>query len=125
MPANRFISWFAVPVGSTLDIKVTGSDSNFNVTGVLVIDPGNVQQVSHAALVAGTSLVLDSAGTSYSVILAIAFLGQDETTVTVEASVTKPDGKPYGGPRPPHVCDGTNGSTDAAQVLTITRKAKE
>ncbi len=119
--ANRLISWLAVPNGSTLKIKVTGSDSNFDATGLEITQPGGVKPILHSALTQGTSQQLVSP-IEYSVVLTIAFLGANPTTVTVEASVTKPDGKPYGAPRPPHVCTGKTGETDTALVQALTRQ---
>lgn len=122
MSGNRFFTWFAVPDGSALKIKVTGSDSNFNVTGVQITEPGGVKNLSHAALVQGTSQKLVSPK-AYSVNLAIVFLGQTTTTtVTVEASVIKPDGTPFGKPRPPYVTSGKNNAVDSSMIIAITKK---
>ncbi len=119
--ANRISFWGAVPNGSTMKIQVTGSDSNFNVTGTEVTQPGGVRHISHSALTQGTSQQLVSP-IRYSTFLPIAFLGAGAPTVTAEAPAPKPDGKPYGKPRPPHVCSGMNGETDIAVIQAITRQ---
>ena len=121
MAENRLISWFKVPDGSTEKIQVSGSDENFQATAVRVVQPGGSTTLSHVTLVAGTSQVLE-APKSYSTMITVSFLGDDPTTVTVEASVTKPDGSPYGKPREPHVSAGKVGDQDSAIVLAATQK---
>jgi len=123
MAENRLISWFQVPDGSTHEIRISGSDGNFQATAIQVVEPGGSNTLSHDILMAGTHQILDSPK-SYSTMITVSFLGDDPTTITVQASVTKPDGSPYGRPRKPHVVAGKEGDQDSALVLAATIKTE-
>lgn len=123
MAQNRFIAWGAVPDGSVLGIKVTGSDGNFQATAVQVEEPGGVKTISHPTLVAGLQQAL-STPISYVTTVTISFLGEEETTVTVQGTVTKPDGTPFGAPRPPHEAEGKKDDQDTVMVLAATIKGE-
>jgi hypothetical protein len=121
MAENRLISWFRVPDGSSYRIQVSGSDGSFQATAIRIVDPGSSSTLSHDTLVAGATVVVESPK-SYTTTVTISFLGDDPTTVTVAATVTKPDGSRYGNPREPHVVAGKKGDQDSAMVLAATAK---
>jgi hypothetical protein len=119
MANDRFKLWLAVPNDSKLVIKVTGSDANFNVTGVRLGDP---TPIPHATLAAPDGYTLELVSPRVeSVTLSIVFLGAQPTTVTFDAQVVKSNGKPYG-KRDPYVTTGTNGQADTALCIAITKK---
>lgn len=128
MSGHRIFLWNWAPDGSTLSIRVSGSDENFNVSGFETNDPEGSRTIAHEELLGGYQKNLVSGESSdpsspfgCSVTLAVAFLGEGTTTVTVEATVTKPNGTPFGSLRKPFVTTGKKGETDAAVINAITR----
>ena len=121
MPENRLMSWITVPDGSTLEIQATGSDQNFNVSWIEIIQPGTSRVVPpEDALLTYKEILARPKG--YAVTVAIAFLSENPTTVTITATVTKPGGMAFGGPRAPHICTGVKGETDSVMVIAVTKQ---
>ena len=121
---SELLTWLRVPPDSTLSVSVVPLDGQFTCTGAVYrysdSNPPDVKWSDTDVRPGPKELTLEGA-TDYVVDLLVQFVGSTTSTAIVRASVTKPDGSPYGRPRTAEL-SGRNGDLpDTVTIVLITQ----
>jgi hypothetical protein len=121
---SELLTWLRVPPDSTLSVSVEPLDGQFTCTGAVYrysdSNPPDDKWSDTDVRPGPKELTLEGA-TDYLVDLLVQFVGSTTSTAIIRASVTKPDGSPFGRARTAELSGRNGNPPDAVTLILITQ----